>query len=90
MSEIQYGVALSVLNGLVGIRYAALQIARIATPPNAPLIDELQQQFQEACDRRDNLGVVDPEGLQSLIDEYGPLIRKAVVGVQKPDSGCAA
>lgn len=81
MDEVKYLVALSVLNGLVGIRFAALKAAlgdvTFPHPPhNESQIDQLRKEFQESCDLRDQLPSAGIDDLQRVIDQYGPIVRQ--------------
>ncbi len=85
--EIQYRVALSVMNALVGIRFAALQKVLSTTGDGLGQVEQHTRQFESACEVRDGLGTLDLGGLQALIDEYGPLVRQVAGAAADADDG---
>lgn len=77
--ESEYIVALSVMDGLVGIRFAALRQAVAQVGSSTQRTDDLQGEFDAARAARDSLGSLDLAGLQAVIAEYGPVVRQGAL-----------
>lgn len=76
-----YNLAMSIMNNLVGARFADLRAETAKPKPNAVVVGRLRAQFQDACGKRERLLLADDAVLQAIIKNLGPQVRAAAARV---------
>jgi len=74
MEDSKFRLAVSVLDALVGLRFAALQSAQKEMPRIEGKVSGLKTAFQNACNMRDELHNKSETELEKIIEEIAPLV----------------
>lgn len=85
--DLQYELALSILNSMVGFCFQDLDVALEKAFPDYVEVTKLKNNFAEACMRRDLLARGNEVKWQAAIDEWGPVVKLRVESLRSFEPG---
>lgn len=86
-NHLQYELALSVLNSMIGICFQDLEAERNKISPDQSIVIKLKAAFADVCRRRDALVQFDASELRAVIDEFAPLVKTRVEMLRSSEQG---